>query len=194
MKIIRCPFTFNPSFVKRRRGPAGAGAAGREAPPAPCKGGASRTRAMRAARHHRRATPSPAPCSTRRGSPTARRTTGPFRGRSPSARRGPAAAGRSSRSCPWRSAAEATCRVWPVPMVKPEMRPSNSFRPPYMSTSHRTRWPIRRSASWVSLKLASTQISVSERTAIRLCPAETWLPGLTLRLLTTPSISLTISQ
>ena len=39
-----------------------------------------------------------------------------------------------------------------------------------MSTSQRTRWPIRRSASWVSLKLASTQISVSERTAIRLCP------------------------
>ena len=76
-------------------------------------------------------------------------------------------------------------------MVKPVIRPSNSCRLPYMSTSHRTRWPMRRSASWVSLKLASTQISVSERTAIRLCPAWTLLPGLTLRLVTTPSISLT---
>ena len=35
----------------------------------------------------------------------------------------------------------------------------------------RTRWPIRKSRSCVSLKLASIQISVSERTAIRLCPA-----------------------
>ena len=79
-------------------------------------------------------------------------------------------------------------------MVKPVMRPSNSRRLPYMSTSHRTRWPIRRSASCVSLKLASIQISVSERTAIRLCPALTLLPGLTLRRVTTPSISLTTSQ
>ena len=63
-----------------------------------------------------------------------------------------------------------------------------------MSTSQRTRWPMRRSASCVSLKLASIQISVSERTVIRLCPAETLLPGLTLRLVTTPSISLTTSQ
>ena len=40
---------------------------------------------------------------------------------------------------------------------------------------------MRRSASCVSLKLASIQISVSERTAIRLCPTWTLLPGLTLR-------------
>ena len=40
-----------------------------------------------------------------------------------------------------------------------------------MSTSILTGWPIRRSASCVSLKLASIQISVSERTAIRLWPA-----------------------
>ena len=85
-------------------------------------------------------------------------------------------------------------RVWPVPMVKPVMRPSNSRRLPYMSTSQRTRWPMRRSASCVSLKLASIQISVSERTAIRLCPTWTLLPGLTLRRVTTPSISLTTSQ
>ena len=54
--------------------------------------------------------------------------------------------------------------------VKPEMRPSYSWRRPYMSTSHTTRWPMRRSASCVSLKLASIQISVSDRTAIRPCP------------------------
>ena len=81
-----------------------------------------------------------------------------------------------------------------MPIVNPVIRPSNSFLLPYMSTSHRTRWPIRRSASCVSLKLASIQISVSERTAIRLCPAWTLLPGLTFRLVTTPSMSLTMSQ
>jgi hypothetical protein len=57
--------------------------------------------------------------------------------------------------------------VWPVPMVKPAMRPSNSRRPPYISTSQRPRWPMRRSASQVSLKFASIQISVTGRTVIR---------------------------
>jgi hypothetical protein len=52
---------------------------------------------------------------------------------------------------------------------------------PLLSTSQRTRWPMRRSANCVSLKLASIQISVTERTAIRLCPIWTLLPGLTLR-------------
>ena len=79
-------------------------------------------------------------------------------------------------------------------MVKPVMRPSYSRRLPYMSTSQRTRWPMRRSPSCVSLKLASIQISVSDRTAMTLCPAWTLLPGLTLRRVTMPSISLATSQ
>ena len=56
-----------------------------------------------------------------------------------------------------------------------------STRSPYMSTCRSTGWPIRRSASWVSLKLASTQTSVSDWTAMSCWPAWTVLPGLTLR-------------
>ena len=62
-------------------------------------------------------------------------------------------------------------------MVKPVMRPSNSLRLPYMSTSSLTRWPMRKSANCVSLKLASIQISVSERIAISCCPTWTIVAG-----------------
>ena len=55
---------------------------------------------------------------------------------------------------------------------------------PYMSTYRSTGWPMRKSRSCVSLKLASTQISRSERTAIKLCPTCTLLPGLTFRRVT----------
>ena len=64
----------------------------------------------------------------------------------------------------------------------------------HVDFAHAPRCPIRRSASCVSLKLASIQISVSERTAIKLWPACTLLPGFTLRRVTTPSISLTTLQ
>ena len=50
---------------------------------------------------------------------------------------------------------------------------------------------MRKSRSCVSLKLASTQISLSDRMAIELCPASTLLPGLTFRRVTTSSISAT---
>ena len=62
--------------------------------------------------------------------------------------------------------AGSSAKVEPVPIVKPVIRPSKTRRRPYMSTSRSTRWPMRRSASCVSLKLASIQISVSERMAI----------------------------
>src|SRR5262249_10174670 len=55
--------------------------------------------------------------------------------------------------------------VEPVPMVNPETRPLNTCRPPYMSTYRSTGWPMRKSRSCVSLKLASTQISLSDRSA-----------------------------
>src|SRR5262249_20691199 len=87
-----------------------------------------------------------------------------------------------------------SANVEPVPMVKPEIRPLNCWRLPYMSTSKSTACPMRSLASCVSLKFASTQISVSERIAIRLLPATTLFPGLTLRRVTTPSISANTSQ
>ena len=85
-------------------------------------------------------------------------------------------------------------RVWPVPIVKPEIRPRNTFRLPYMSTSRSALWPILMSASCVSLKLASIQISESERTVMRAWPTATLLPGLTFLRATTPSISARTSQ
>src|SRR5260221_10309390 len=56
-----------------------------------------------------------------------------------------------------------SARVEPVPLVKPEIRPSKRCLPPYMSTSRSTCWPMRRFRSCVSLKFASTQMSPSER-------------------------------
>ena len=60
--------------------------------------------------------------------------------------------------------------VDPVPRVKPEIRPLKTCLWPYMSTYRSAAWPMRKSRSCVSLKLASTQISLSERIAIKLCP------------------------
>ena len=104
------------------------------------------------------------------GRPTGRRTGGPCRGRSRSARSRTGSRWTIFTKLPVAFCGGSRDSVWPVPMVKPVIRPSYSLRPPYMSTSQRTRWPMRRSASCVSLKLASIQISVSERTAIRACP------------------------
>ena len=90
--------------------------------------------------------------------------------------------------------AGSSASVEPVPIVNPEMRPSKCCLPPYMSSSRSTCWPMRRSRSCVSLKLASTHTSRRERNAIKLWPTCTLLPGLTLRRVTTPSISATTVQ
>ena len=90
--------------------------------------------------------------------------------------------------------AGSSAKVDPVPIVKPAMRPLKTCLLPYMSTLRSTGWPIRRSPSCVSLKLASTQTSLSERIAMRPCPTWTLLPGLTFRRVITPSISATTPQ